>query len=306
MIHHLRHGDIDKARWDARVAALGEPLWYAVSEVLDAVAPDWEALWDDATDTVMPLTHRRKWGFSYLYQPFAIQRLGPMGPAVDAATVGAFLIAVPAHFKLWDIHLDASASEGHPSWVHLEQRTTMELPLVPDVTALRAAYGQGHKRGLRKWAQEGEVCEMAPEAFLEVLEHSPRLRSWKVNYGQLATLHAVLQVADSRGELQCLGLRVKGEWGAVASFVTWGGRTIFLKGISTEAGRGIFALHRVLDHAIGLHAGRSKLFDLAGGHDAELRRFYGGFGARPRLYLHAKVNRLPQPLRWYKQRSDGA
>lgn len=306
MIHHLRPGDIDRQRWDARIAALREPLWYALADVLDAAAPGWEALWDDVTDSIMPLTHRRKWGFSYLYQPFAMQRLGPLGPAMDAPTVGAFLSAVPEHYRLWDIHLDAASSEGHPQWVELQQRTTMELPLVPDETALRAAYGQGHKRGLRKWAAEGQVREMSSSAFMEVLEGSPRLRHWKVDRGQLATLQAVLQVAERRGELLCLGLLRNGEWGAVASFVTWGGRTIFLKGISTEAGRGIFALHRVLDHAIALHAGRSKLFDLAGGHDAELRRFYAGFGARPRLYLHAKVNRLPQPLRWYKQRSDGA
>lgn len=305
MMRHLRHADIDKGWWDERVRSASEPLWYALADVLDAAAPGWEALVDDASGTVMPLTHRRKWGYRYLYQPFALQRLGLFGAEPDPSQVGAFLTAIPPHYVLWDIHLNDPSSIGHPAFVTLLERTTMELPLEHPVEVLRSAYGQSHRRGLRKWANEGAVQALSAEELLHVMHAAPQLRRWGVNSHQFETLSRVLYVAEARGELSCLGLRLSDGWGAVGSFVTWKGRTIFLKGLSTEAGRGVFALHRVLDAAIGQVAGKAHLMDMAGGHDPELRRFYAGFGARPRLYLHAKVNRLPQPLRWYKQRSDG-
>lgn len=305
MIRHLRHEDIDKQWWDERVRNSREPLWYALADVLDAAAPGWEALVDEAAGTVMPLTHRRKWGFRYLYQPFAVQRLGLFGTDPEPSQVGAFLSAVPAHYVLWDIHLNDPASVGHPTFVTLRERTTMELPLDEPVEVLRSAYGQSHRRGLRKWADEGEVLAMSVDDLLQVMQAAPQLRRWGVTPEQFGTLRRLLHVAEARGELSCLGLRLADGWGAVGSFVSWQGRTVFLKGLSTEAGRGVFALHRVLDAAIGQVAGNARLMDMAGGHDPELRRFYAGFGARPRLYLHAKVNRLPQPLRWYKQRSDG-
>jgi len=305
MIRYLQHGDIDRAWWNERIRCAREPLWYALAEVLDAAAPGWEALVHEGSGTVMPLAPRRKWGFRYLFQPFAVQRLGLFGPAPDARQVGAFLSAVPEHFRLWDIHLNDAASMGQPADVVLTQRTTMELVLDGDVGKVRSAYGQSHRRGLRKWAGDGEVCALSAEELLAVMQAAPQLRRWQVNAGQFDTLRRLLQVADMRGELRCLGLRRGGTWGAVGCFVTWQGRTIFLKGLSTEAGRGVFALHRVMDAAIAAVAPDSHVLDMAGGHDPELRRFYAGFGARPRLYLHAKVNRLPQPLRWYKQRSDG-
>ncbi len=305
MIRYLSHGDIDKVWWDTRIAACHAPLWYARSAVLDAASPGWDALVDDASSAVMPLCHDRKWGISYLYQPFAVQRLGVFAARPDAAQVGAFLHAVPARFKLWDIFLNSPHCEGQPDPVVLQERTTMELELGPDASALRAAYGASHKRGLRKWSGVGEVCAISPGNFLKIVSGSAQFKQWGITPKQVGTLQRIARVADSLGNGRFLGLQHGSEWLGVGLFVTWGGRTIFLKGLTTEAGRGAFALHRIMDSVIADEAGTKALLDMAGGHAPELRRFYAGFGARPSLYLHAGYNRLPQPLRWIKQRSNG-
>lgn len=305
MIRYVPHREIDKAWWDTRIVASHTPLWYGLSAVLDAASPGWDALVDDSSGAVMPLTHDRKLGVSYLYQPFAVQRLGVFTPEHDPALVGAFLQAIPARFKLWDIMLNSVGCVGQPGAVRLLERTNMELDLGAEVIALRAAYSDSHKRGLRKWGGEGEVVDLLPGEFLKVLEGSEQFKQWGISGKQQGALQRLAHVAYSRGEGRFFGLKVDEGYLAVALFVHWGGRVIFLKGLATEAGRGVFALHRIMDHMITAEAGKQAVLDMAGGHAPQLRRFYAGFGARPSLYLHARYDRLPQPLRWIKQRSDG-
>lgn len=304
-MRYLRHTDIDKAWWDSRIAASHTPLWYALSAVLDAASPGWDALVDDTTGAVMPLTHDRKWGIPYLYQPFAVQRLGVFAVQDDPAQVGAFLSAIPGKFKLWDIMLHSAGCTGSPRGVVLQERTNMVLELGSDAATLRASYSDSHKRGLRKWSGEGEVCAIAPGSFLDIVSGSTQFKHWGITAKQVAALQRIALVADALGNGRFLGLKQGEEWLAVGLFVVWGGRIIFLKGLSTEAGRGAFALHRIMDSVVAQEAGTSNRLDMAGGHAPELRRFYAGFGAQPSLYLHAGYNRLPQPLRWIKQRSDG-
>lgn len=305
MIHHLRHGDIDKAWWDARITASVLPLWYARSAVLDAASPGWEALVNEANGAVMPLTRDRKWGFSYLYQPFAIQRLGVFAPTDDPTEVAAFLSAIPREYRLWDFLLHNAACTDHPEGVTISERSNMELALIGGIDALRTAYSDSHKRGLRKWTGEGEVESVSTGTFLNTLERSTQFKQWGITPKQVRTLRNLVHAGEASGAMEFLQLRRGLDLLAVGAFVTWGDRTIFLKGLTTEAGRGVFALHRLMDAAIAKASGSVSTFDMAGGHATELRRFYAGFGARPSLYLHAGLNRLPPLVRWIKQRKDG-
>lgn len=305
MIRHLRHSAVDKGWWDERIAASQDPLWYALSAVLDASSPAWEALVDDDTQAVMPLTCDRKWGISYLYQPFALQRLGVFSPKPSAEQNATFLRAIPSKYKLCDIYLNAAAPTGQLDDMLLEERTSLELDLSPDLASLRAAYSENHKRGLRKWSAEGEVEVISSEIFLKVVSGSDQFEHWGITPKQERTLARIAAVAESLGDGRFVGLQREGEWLAVAFFVEWAGRVIFMKGLSTKAGRGISALHRLLDDMIAAQAGRPLVLDMAGGNAPELRRFYTGFGAQPTLYLHAGYNRLPQLVRWIKERSNG-
>jgi hypothetical protein len=305
MIRRLLHSDIDKPWWDERIAASSEASWYALSRVLDAAAPGWEALVDDASGAVMPLVHARKWGMRYLYQPFAVQRLGVFAPHPDPSLLGAFLCAVPEQFRLWDIYIGGSAVTGQPKDVRVSERTNMVLPMAADIDAIRTGYSESHRRGLRKWADEGEPQPMGVDAFHTFMSASQQFQQWRVTPRQVETLHRLARLAVDHGDGRIVGIRKGDSWLAAGLFVLWNRRAIFLKGLSSDAGRGTFALHRLMDAMIGEAVGHADRFDMAGGHAAELRRFYAGFGAQPDLYLRAKVNRLPQPMRWYKQRSDG-
>lgn len=305
MIKHLRHSAIDKSWWNERIAASQSPLWYARSAVLDAASPGWEALVDETSQAVMPLTQDSKWGISYLYQPFAVQRLGVFSGSPNEEETTAFLRAIPSKYKVCDIYLNAVAPTGQIGDVLLEERHSLELDLSPELAVLRAAYSENHRRGLRKWKSDGELKTISPETFLKIVRGSEQFEHWGITPKQEEALARIVAVAASLGDGRFLGLERDGEWLAVAFFVEWAGRIIFMKGLSTKAGRGVSALHRILDDMIASRAGRPMVLDMAGGNAPQLRRFYTGFGAQPRLYLHAGYNRLPQPLRWIKERRDG-
>lgn len=305
MIQHLVHKAIDKDWWDERIASCQSPLWYARSAVLDAASPGWEALVEDTTKAVMPLTRDRTWGIPYLYQPFALQRLGVFSEASSEEQTSAFLRAIPTKYKLCDIYLNALGPLGQVGDMRLEERHSMELDLSPDLVTLRAEYSENHRRGLRKWSGEGEFKAISADTFLEVVSDSEQFKQWGITAKQQGSLARIAAVAEALGDGRFVGLQRDDEWLAAAFFVEWAGRIIFIKGLSTRAGRGVSALHRILDATIAAQAGKPMVLDMAGGNAPELRRFYSGFGARPALYLHAHYNRLPQLLRKIKERSDG-
>ncbi len=306
MIMHLEHSAIDKQWWDARLEACHNRLWYARSHVLDAACPGWQALVDNESGAIMPLAVKRKWGFTYAYQPFMVQQLGVFAPDSSGLATEAFLSALPSSIQYADINLNVAQHRPERANARFVERTNMVLDLSPGTDAVRGAYGQSHRRGMRKFGAHGELVSLDGGAFVSMVLGSPQARTWKMNPNSMAAFERMIHLIIERGEGTVVGIRSSIGWGAVGLFVTWGDRMIFLKGLTLGDGRESFAMHRMMDAMIGEASGRCRLFDMAGGESAQLRRFYAGFGARPALYLRAVVNRLPQPLRWYKQRSDGA
>jgi hypothetical protein len=305
MIEHLPHEAIDKAWWDRCLDACTGPTWYARSHVLDAMSPGWEALADRERGAVMPLTYRTRMGVAYLFQPFALQRLGVFAPRPGPSLQGEFLRAVPARFKHWDIMLHAAACEGGPADVRLTERVNMELALHGDEPS--ASYNEGLRRGLRKWMDEPAPEAIDADTFLRALTASGRTRDWRTKPSDLRAFGELLAAVEGRGEGGATGVRAGSGWGAAVFIVRDGERWILLKGFASDAGRRTFALHRAIHRQVmtAVAAG-ARIFDFAGGQGAGLRRFYGGFGARPILYLNARVNRLRGPLRWYISKRDGA
>src|SRR5436190_23026543 len=150
MIGHLRHKEIDKASWDARLMRCSNRVWYMQSWVLDIASPDWEALVDEASGAIMPLTWRRKFGVDYLFQPYGLQQQGVFAPHLDDALSAAFLAAVPKRFAYWDIYLNEGMTVRAGPYDRVTENTQQTLLLDADAATLRARYAQGHRRNLRK------------------------------------------------------------------------------------------------------------------------------------------------------------
>lgn len=294
MIRHLRHDEIDKAAWDARLERCAVRWWYGRSWVLDAACPGWEALVDEGSGAQMALPWRSRFGIRYLYQPFLLQRIGVFGggPA-------PFLAAVPKSFRYADIYCNAGAFTASDALTRITEQQNLELDLGPPVEVLRAGYGENLRRNLRRPGAEGLRFEEGAdvEVVIAFLKGSEQFRRWGIDPVRVACMERLMRGAMAHGEGRPFVMWHGDVPVAAAFLVEWGGRLIFLKGLANGAGRAMRAMHHLLDRVISLHAGRPLVLDLAGSNDADLARFYGGFGAHRTVYLRAVINRLPPLVR---------
>ena len=105
MIRYVRHSDIDIAAWDTRLERCANKLWYGTSSILSAAAPGWDALIDEENDMRMALPWRKKYGITYVYQPFLLQQLGPFAVRPSPEDTATFVAALPSRFRFADIYL---------------------------------------------------------------------------------------------------------------------------------------------------------------------------------------------------------
>ncbi len=57
----------------------------------------------------------------------------------------------------------------------------------------------------------------------------------------------------------------------------------------------------LLDRFIAKYANTDTVLDFSGSNDADLARFYNGFGAEKEVYYRVVKNRLPLFIRWLKK-----
>lgn len=294
MIRFVRHSDIDPVAWDARLERCANKLWYGSSAVLSAAAPGWDALIDVENDAQMALPWRKKFGITYAYQPFLLQQLGPFAALPSPADTSRFIAALPTHIRFADVYL----CPGTPAPPRLSEQQNITFDLKVPIDALRKRYSENHRRTLKKtelaaagWEERVPLPELTT-----FFTGSEQFRRWGIKPDQLQTLARVLATAEQQGHGFGCGVRSNDGLACAAFFVRWGGRLIFLKGLANEQGRKLHAMHYLIDRVIAEHAEQDLLFDFAGTNDADLARFYMGFGGERSVYLRALVNKLPFPL----------
>ncbi|HRH68192.1 MAG TPA: GNAT family N-acetyltransferase [Flavobacteriales bacterium] len=302
MIEHLRHNEIDKARWDRLLLQCPDRLWYVQSWVLDICCPEWEALIGD-DGSIMPLIWCSKFGIDYLYQPYAMQQQGVFSPERDEHTDTAFLDAIPERFVYWDIHLNSLMHVRAAPTDRLSPNVNQDLSLAADATVLRSAYSQGHRRNLRKSGDDPPVIalDVTVREFIDLFTRTTGKRFRNIPKYGVELLERLVLTGIERKQCRLLGVREQGRVIAAVCFMEWEGRSILLKSANDEAGMERQAMFHLIDRYISEHAGSGILLDFAGSNTPSVARFNAGFGARSSVYLHLVRNRLPAPLRWFKR-----
>ncbi|MBK6342369.1 MAG: GNAT family N-acetyltransferase [Flavobacteriales bacterium] len=300
MIKHLRHNEIDKGAWDARLMRSANRLWYAQSWVLDLACPDWEALVDEEADAMMPLTVRSKWGLPYLYQPLGIQQLGVFAAHPGRVSPEAFIAALPKRIRYMDILVNGSMLHSGIATTEAVPQQNQELVATDALDTLRSHYSKGHRRNLKDAADLHEIA-LPVSAFETLFRRTTGERFGPSSVKGLEVFLSVVSEGIARGQCEVRALAKDQEPMAAACFATWQGRSIMLKSANSESGHSAKAMFVLIDAWIARHAGTGMLLDFAGSNTPSVARFNAGFGAGPRTYFRLRRNRLPLPLRWLKQ-----
>jgi hypothetical protein len=301
-ILYLPNREIDKSKWDTRIATASNGLIYAYSFYLDTMAKNWDALVLDDYEAVMPLTGNRKYGFYYLYQPAFTASLGIFSSIISEELVSAFIQAIPEKFRLVEISLN-TANNFPSASSYFYQRINYTLDLHKDYNTIFNIYRDNHKRNIARAAHLG--CRVSREISADdvislcsqQMKHPGAAK--EQDYSNFKKLYEFLA---TRKEAEVYGM-VDSQNRLLASCIFFfsHNRAYYILVGNHPDGRTLGASHALIDAFIKDYAGSEMILDFEGSDIRNLAFFYSGFGAREEMYPALKINRLPWYVRLFKK-----
>ena len=296
MIKHLKHNEIDPKAWDGCIENAPNGRAYALSWYLDTVHPGWEALVEDNYRSVMPLTAGRKFGIPYLFQPFFAQQLGVF--SINVVTVDEvlrFLEAIPDRYRLIEIRLneDNILPETQPG-VDFHRNITLNLD--SPYESLHGSYHTNTRRNLAAAVRNDlRIVNNVPiDTIIRLFRanRGARVKIWGDKAYDLLRRLSREMLSHDMAFIQGVTLPNSNEIIAGALFVKWQERIIFLFSGNSALGMEKQAMTFLIDHVIVTFANRPYIFDFEGSDNANLARFYRGFGGSEVLYPSYAIYRL--------------
>jgi hypothetical protein len=304
MISCITHKKIDKKKWDDCIAGSSTPLVYAASWFLDIVSPGWDALvWNDYK-AVFPLTHNRKYGFSYLRQPFFCQQLGIFSAGeVTASNAEKFFKCIPERFRLTDVNLNTSITVPPPGY-EFKKNLNLELPLQKAWTEISAKFSDNTKRNIQKAGNAGLHLVQLTEAesLITMFRKNKEKELKPLPEYAWQMLRQIIAESMQSGLGSVMGRSMQGRQSLCRGiFLSYGKRAIFLFSAMNSSGRESGAMFFLISEFIQRNAGTELVQDFEGSNDENLARFYKGFGSLETHYLSIWKNNLPVPIRFFKK-----
>lgn len=297
MIRYIERSHIDEEKWNACIASAFNGNLYGYSWFLDIVAGEWDALVEGDYAQVFPVVHRKKFGISYIYQPFFTQQLGLFSRSrLSSAILEEFIQAIPGRF--WQIEINLNTlNKADENKNHIIPQLNHELDLINTYEKIRAGYSENLLRNIKKAEKAGlsTLSNVRPDDIIEIfrenrgkeishLKESDYLKLKRLAYsGMHKRIADIRGVYDKRNQL-CAG----------AFFFTSNRKAIFLFSGLTPEGRETGAMPFLIDSFIRENAGKHLTFDFDGSNDPNLARFYKSFGSKELIYQRLLINRFPE------------
>lgn len=299
MIKYLQRKHIDDIKWNNCINHAFNGNLYGYSWFLDIVAGEWDALVENDYERVFPLVRQRKFGISYIYQPFFTQQLGLYSTTkLDAEALSSFIKAIPSKFRQVEVNLNTlNKVEGLS--VKVIPQLNHELDLIHSYEKIRQTYSDNLIRNLKKPVKAELTISknIKPDDIIDLfrknrgkeishLHDKDYLKLKRIAYACMYKGIANIQGVYDRQNQLCAG----------AFFILSNNKAIFLFSGLSEEGRESGAMPFLIDNFIREHSGRHLTFDFDGSNDPNLARFYKSFGSKECVYQRVVIYRLPWVL----------
>jgi len=300
VIRYIDRKDIDDEKWNACLERAFNGNLYGRSWFLDIVADNWAGLVENDYERIFPLVFRRKFGLSYIYQPFFTQQLGLFSTTrLDAGKLEEFIGAIPSRFRRAEMNLNTL---NNPSGTHYKiiPQVNHELDLINSYEKIRQGYSENLVRNLKKAEKAGLSVSrnIKPDDIIALfrqnrgkdighLGDTDYMRLKRIAYTCMYKGMAGIQgVYDDRNQLV-----------AGAFFIRSHNKAVFLFSGLSDEGRKSGAMPFLIDAYLRHNAGKHLTFDFDGSNDADLARFYKSFGSREVHYQRVIIDRMPALLK---------
>lgn len=302
-VQRLHNDQINTDRWDHLAMQSPHGRLEHLSWYLDTIAPDWEGVVLDDYRAVLPIFPRRKWGIGYHFRPFWGQQFGVISNEIlqdaeyeaiyQVASRDALYFEWVGHFGMGDVKWPGVRTD-HANYV---------LHLAPSYQQIYEGYAKNTHRNLRK-AENWKMAvssDVSPEALISQFRANRGKDLSHLSEDDYARLKHLLYVIIHRGRGQSRAIYDETNTLIAGAFFAFHhNRIVFLFSSNTEIGKERRAMFKILDELIIEYSGRDVLLDFEGSMDADVARFYEGFGATNEPYPLWVDNRLPALLRWIK------
>jgi hypothetical protein len=267
-------------------------LIYGTTPVLDHFASGWKALIQGDYEAVMPLTWRKKFGISYLFQPAFLQQLGVFG---DTSRVHDFLESARSLFRFGEINLNFSNLDGA-----CKAKSNYTLAMSEPYDPISSGYTALHKKNLKRAFNAGlnykNTSEIAKNVTLSYRLYGNRITGvGSADYEKIAGYAAkysdsvIAREVWSEDELQASCVCLKDHR-----------RIYFVISSVTDKGRKNQANHFLVDNLVREYSGSGLTLDFEGSDLPGVAAFYQGFGAVDQPYCFHRWNSLPLLIKWLK------
>ncbi len=303
MIKYILYKDINKTKWDACIRDSVNGLAYAYSWYLDIVCAKWDALVGDDYKSVMPLPKAEKYSFQYTYPPPFTQQLGVFSTTgLSNEKVEMFLEQIPARYKYIEMNLN-NLNRVKAGTYESKELVTHLLDLISPYEHLHGNYSTQAKRNLKK-AQASSLTllnNVPPQKIIDLFKAN-RGRKYRQPASYYASLNKLMTTCIKRNSGQAWGIYTEEkELCAGAFFVGSNKRVIFLFSGTNQKAFETQAMTFLIDRFIQENAEREVTLDFEGSLDADVARFYKGFGSKEVHFQQIRQNTLPYPVKWLKE-----
>jgi len=291
---------IDRIAWDRCVSQAVNGTVYAFSWYLDIVSDGWDALVSEDYETVFPLTFRKKYGISYLYQPFFTQQLGVFSiRLITPEIVDAFLAAIPKKYMLAEINLN-SFNRPEESAFTVVRNVNYELDLIEPYDILRKRYAQNTSRNISRAIRNNVniAGNTKPEDIVSLFRKNTGRRFDHIKEQDYQRLTRLVYECIHNQKAICYGAYDRKNTLCAGAIIVFSHRkAIFLFSGTDEVARKNGAMSLLIDQFIQDSAGNHLTLDFEGSNDVNLARFYSSFGSTLVNYPSIRINRFPAIIR---------
>lgn len=299
-ISFLKHAEIDKNKWDECIKTASNKLIYGYSFYLDMMSAGWDALIQDNYKVVMPLTGRKKFGISYLYQPVFTQQLGIFSKdLIDEETTRQFIKNAAAQFSFIEINLNYG-NEYKPG----PKNYNLVLPLNRTFDELKNTF----RKDLVTKAKNAHLVYENHNDVAEVIHLFKKYYSEKIPHVKEEDYRKLLQLCSLlKRNGQLLLRQVKSSSGntlSVSILYKDDVRIYYILSATLPGGRSVDANAFLLYEVIKEFSGQELLFDFEGSNIPSIRFFFKKFGAIEQPYASVQINQLPMAKKMIKKVYD--
>ena len=296
MIKYLKRNEIDFEKYDYCIENSFQSSVYAFSWYLDIVADNWDVLVLHDYKAVMPIPWKKKYGISYITQPYFCQQLGIF--SLDEITMEIqrdFIGKIPKKYLKISLHFNSNSFLENS----FSKKKNYVLCLNDIYENLFKSFNKGRKHAVKS-AQKNKLTlgKATIESLMKIKEDFYRTDFSIVQSNKLKKLSKIA-IKKKKGFL--IGVFEENTLLGGAFFLETNKRIVYLFSAFNSQGKSKQASSFLINEIIKKYQASNVILDFEGSEIANIASFFKSFGAKNTNYYQLEYHNLPVFYRLFKK-----